>query len=87
MRNVKNLLLHELIGLDCTVMKAENKSQAGIAGKITDETMKTLVVGGKRVFKKGTVFRVTINGKKADIDGNYLIARPEDRIKKKVRKW
>jgi len=87
MRTAKNMLLHELIGLQCEVVKSQNKSQIGIKGKITDETMKTVVISGKRILKRETTFRITLNGKRIDIYGDYLIARPEDRIKKKVKRW
>lgn len=87
MRNAKNILLHELIGLQCEVIEAANKDQIGIKGKIIDETLKTINISDKRVFKTGSVFRVLLNGKRVDIDGNYLVARPEDRIKKKLKKW
>lgn len=87
MRNPSNILRHELIGLECRVLKSQNKGQEGINGKILDETLKTLVVGGKTVQKKGSVFRVRLQGKGVDIDGNYIVARPEDRIKKTIRRW
>lgn len=87
MRDAKNILRHELIGLECTVVSAENRSQAGISGTIEDETLKTLVVGGKKVFKKGSVFRVKLESQTVEIDGDQLLTRPEDRIKKKLRKW
>ncbi len=90
MRTAKNILRHELIGLECEVVHARNKSQVGIRGKVADETMKTLIIknsGKKRVQKKGTVFRLMLGGKKVDLDGNFIIARPEDRIKKQINKW
>ena len=87
MRNPGNILRHELIGLECRVIKSRNISQEGIEGRILDETMKTLLVGGKTVQKKGSVFRVKLQGKNVDIEGDYIAARPEDRIKKKITKW
>lgn len=87
MRNPSNIVRHELIGLYCKVVHAQNKSQIGVEGKIADETMKTVVIGGKSIPKKDTVFRVRLGAKQVDIDGNYIVARPEDRIKKKIRKW
>ena len=87
MRNAGNILRHELIGLRCKVVKSENAAQAGIEGKIVDETMKTVIIDGKRVQKKGSVFSVALGAKRVEIDGNYLLSRPEDRIKKKISKW
>ena len=87
MRNVENILRHELIGLQCEVVGSENKSSIGICGKIEDETLKTLEINGKRVFKKGSVFRISVANHRIDVSGDQLLTRPEDRIKKKAKKW
>ncbi len=91
MRTAKNILRHELIGLECEVVKAKNPYNVGIKGKIIDETMKMLVIKSgdkeKKVVKSNSVFRVNLEKQKIDIDGNYIVARPEDRIKKKFKKW
>jgi ribonuclease P protein subunit POP4 len=91
MRNPSNILRHEFIGLACEIVGSKNKSHVGISGKIVDETMKTIVIDvqGRRkvVEKKGATFRVMLGGKRVEIDGNYIVSRPEDRIKKKIQKW
>ena len=91
MRTVKNILRHELIGLSCEIIKTSNKSQIGIKGRIVDETLKVIEIktseGKKMVAKKNTIFRITIDDKKIDIEGNFIAYRPEDRIKKKFTKW
>ncbi len=91
MRLPKNILLHELIGLQCTVVKSRNIAQRGISGKIIDETQKTLLLstkkGPKRIMKNDVVVHVTVGDKLVEIDGKYLVSRPEDRIKKKFKKW
>lgn len=91
MKRIKNILQHELIGLNCTVTDSRNKDQIGITGKIIDETMKTISIktekGVKKIMKKGAEFRLEINDKKVVVDGSMLVSRPEDRIKKKIKKW
>ncbi|MCX6815705.1 MAG: ribonuclease P protein subunit [Candidatus Aenigmarchaeota archaeon] len=87
MRNIKNIVQHELIGLECEVVKAKNKNAIGISGRITDETLKTMVINNKRVFKKGTLFCLNLEGKKVYIEGDFLATRPEDRIKKRITRW
>ena len=87
MRSPSNIVKHELIGLFCEIVSASNKSQVGLKGKIVDETMKTIVIDDKRIPKQNTIFRVELGNKKVEIDGSYMIARPEDRIKKKFKKW
>lgn len=106
MRTMKNILRHELIGLNCKIQESKNSYSKNIEGKIVDETMKTIKIetkfGIKTIIKSGTTFRLDIEKnfetlsqhfrkpsvfQKIDVDGNFLIARPEDRIKKKIRKW
>lgn len=91
MRTAKNIIRHELIGLKCEIINSENISQKGISGKIVDETMKTIVIetgkSEKKIPKKGTMFRLEIGKQSVDINGDYLVARPEDRIKKKFTRW
>ena len=92
MRTPRNILRHELIGLECEVVDSPNRYQIGIKGKIVDETRNTIVLetpkGYKRIEKKDRVFRVKLDDNSiVDINGSGIIARPEDRIKKKFRKW
>lgn len=90
-RTPKNIAQHELIGLEVEVIAAQNPSQTGIKGKVVDETLKTLVIGTghgpKIVPKEGSVFRFDLKERVVDIDGSVLLARPEDRIKKRIEKW
>ncbi|MFH0832678.1 MAG: ribonuclease P protein component 1 [Candidatus Aenigmatarchaeota archaeon] len=90
MRNPKNILRHELIGLQCEIIDACNKSQIGLKGRIVDETLKTVMIKDEkklRIPKKGTVFRLILGKQRVDVNGNFIISRPEDRIKKKFKKW
>ena len=87
MRTAENIIRHELIGLECQVVSSANDDQRGLKGKITDETMKTIMIDGKAVEKKGSVFKLKLSKETVEVDGNFIIARPEDRIKKKIKKW
>jgi ribonuclease P protein subunit POP4 len=82
---------HEFIGLECEVVESTNKSQRGLKGKIVNETQKTIVLetkkGKKVIQKKGAVFRVKWKKYCIDIEGDFIFGRPEDRIKKKFKKW
>ena len=87
----KNIVQHELIGLYAKVVAASNPANVGIEGKIIDETYHTLLIetkkGRKRVFKKALVFKVSLPDKrKVEIDGDLLVSRPWDRIKKRFPK-
>ncbi len=91
MRTHKNILRHELVGLRCTIVHAAAQQQQWLSGTIVNETMKTVHLqtthGRKIVRKQGTIFRVVVGNKTVDITGDVIIARPEDRIKKKFKMW
>ncbi|HLD84078.1 MAG TPA: ribonuclease P protein subunit [archaeon] len=91
MRNARNIVRHELIGLECEIMRSPNASQIGLKGRIIDEGMRVMVLrtgsGDRKVEKKNAMFRLVVDRKKVDVDGNFIIARPEDRIKKKISRW
>lgn len=87
----RNVLQHELIGLEGEVISSTNRSQVGIKGEVIDETMNTVSIrsgkGIKKIQKRGSLFRLTLGKLKVEVDGNELLSRPEDRIKKRVRRW
>ena len=88
----RNILLHELIGLEASVIESKNKCQLGLTGRIIDETMKTILIetqaGRKRVFKREVKLLVKLpDGSLVLVDGKELVGRPEDRLKKKLRSW
>lgn len=81
----RNILRHELIGLDVLVSGAVNPCQRGISGRIIDETRNLLVImtpkGIKRVPKMHSTFRVMLHdGELVEIHGSVLALAPEKRI-------
>ena len=92
MITTKNLIKHEIIGLDVYVNESKNKTQIGVSGVIVDETKSLLKIEikktVKKIPKKGSEFIFTLpNKKKVKVEGNRIYAKPEDRIKLKVKKW
>lgn len=88
----RNLIRHELIGLNVEIIDSSNKFHVGIKGMVVNETKNLLIIETKkdlkRIQKKGTKFVFTIpNGRKFKVNGTRITARPEDRIKLKVKKW
>jgi ribonuclease P protein subunit POP4 len=92
-----NVFRHELIGLYLEVVDSSNKSLIGLCGKVVNETMKTFSIeisskvntkmDEKIVPKKDSIFHFKITDDDwVEIEGKYLVSRPEDRIKKKFRK-
>ena len=82
MKDVKDLMMGELIGKKVEVIKGV---PLGIKGTIIDETKHLFVIqteqGNKMVQKKQATFRIWEGGKAFDIDGRLLEERPEDRVK------
>jgi ribonuclease P protein subunit POP4 len=90
----QNLVRHELIGLKVRIPDSSDKEIAGMEGVVVDETRNTLVIetgrGEERTLIKGQCvfsFFLPETKKWVRVEGDVLVARPEDRIKKKLRKW
>lgn len=91
MKIAPTILQHELIGLNARVVKSSHPNYVGIAGRVIDETRNTLVIRhenkGKTVTKRVAIFHFTMpDGTVIEIDGKAIVGRPEDRIKKRIRR-
>ncbi|WP_455279578.1 ribonuclease P protein component 1 [[Eubacterium] cellulosolvens] len=87
-----NMTKNEFIGLDVRISKSHNKQLVGMRGRIIDETRNTLVLrrGSKiiRIPKNIVHFHMSLpSGNIIKVDGRSIVARPEDRIKMRVRRW
>ena len=81
----------EFIGLYAKIAKNSNTSLVKIRGKVIDETRNTFVILRKdkqKIIPKDTsVFHFTTqDGTIVEIDGKLLLGRPEDRVKKRIRR-
>ncbi len=90
--NARNILLHELIGLETKVINDSNPSNRGVSGIVIDETRKTLVLraNGKtaRIAKKNATFTFNLPEGGFEVEGAVLVGRPEDRVKRRFkRRW
>jgi ribonuclease P protein subunit POP4 len=85
------ILKNEFIGLNAKVVDSSNPNVVGIEGKVINETRNTFVIThgnkNKTIAKNTTVFHFTMsNGTTVEINGKTIVGRPEDRIKKKLRR-
>lgn len=80
----ENLLMHELIGLEATVMKSNNEQITGISGKVVDETKSMLflntVLGIKKIPKENIEWKFSFDKNECIVNGNLLRKRPQERL-------
>jgi len=89
---MKNVLKHELIGLGAKVTRSQNPFLIGIEGTIIDETKNTLIIlendEKKIIPKEVVVLRLNLaDGTLIEVEGKEIVGRPEDRLKKRIRRW
>ena len=86
-----SIVQDEFIGLVANVVKCSNSSVVGLMGQVVDETRNTFTLScnseRKVVIKDTAVFDFTLsNGTVVEIDGKVIMGRPEDRLKKRIRR-
>lgn len=91
MKITPDIIRSELIGTEAKVARSRHLDYVGIIGKVIDETRNTLVIlhesERKRIVKDSAVFRFNFSDRAAvEIDGKLLVGRPENRLKKRIRR-
>jgi ribonuclease P protein subunit POP4 len=86
----KNLLRHELIGLNAEVIASSHMGYEGIHGKIIDETKNMLKIYDgiveKQVPKESVILSILLpDGTSKTIKGRDLVRRPIERVKRRGR--
>ncbi|MEM1610046.1 MAG: ribonuclease P protein subunit [Sulfolobales archaeon] len=88
-----NLIYHEILGLPVRIVSSLDPGVEGLEGVVVNETMKTITIrssSGREVttFKIGTRYRFRIpeTGEEVEIDGDMLFGRPEDRVRRIVKR-
>lgn len=85
------IIQHEFIGTEAEVAKSKDPNYIGLSGKVIDETRNTFTMlhEGKRkkIVKDVAVFHFRLpDGTVVQIDGKLLVGRPEDRLKKHIKR-
>lgn len=88
---VNKFRIKEFIGLYVEIIDSTNENYIGLKGKVIDESyhMITILIGRnqKKIPKKPCIFNFKPNKKdEIKIAGIDIIGRPEDRIKKFLKK-
>ena len=91
MRVGPDIIREELIGLQAEVVASRHPGYVGIKGRVIDETRNMLVIeheGRRKMVPKAVcTFHFTFpDGTVVEIEGRLLIGRPEDRLKKRLRR-
>ena len=91
MKVTPDIVRYEFIRTEAAVAKSKHSGYIGIRGKVIDETKNTFTIlhEGKRktIMKEAAVFHFNFSdGTVVEIDGKLLVGRPEDRLKKCIRR-
>jgi len=86
-----NIVRCEFIGTEAKISKSSHGENIGLFGKVIDETRNTFIIlqHGKRktVPKDSSMFQFKFSDETVvEIDGKILLGRPEDRLKKTIRR-
>lgn len=85
--NPKEIVRYELIGLKVEVTESKNKSLIGIKGTIIDETKNMIIIELedktiKKIIKDQVTIKLKLKNHTVQVNGQLLVGRPEERIKK-----
>lgn len=91
MKVTPDIIRHEFIGTEGKIAKSQHACYVGIHGEVIDETKNTFTFmhegKAKSVIKNSAVFNFKFSdGTIVEINGKLLVGRPEDRLKKRVKR-
>ncbi|MBN1358333.1 ribonuclease P protein component 1 [Candidatus Bathyarchaeota archaeon] len=91
MKITPDIISHEFIGTEGKIAESPHAGYVGIRGEVIDETKNTFTLlhkgKAKSVLKNSVVFNFKFSdGTIVEIDGRLLVGRPEDRLKKTVKR-
>ncbi|MDH7564353.1 MAG: ribonuclease P protein component 1 [Candidatus Bathyarchaeota archaeon] len=86
-----DVVRYEFIGTEAKIARSSQSSYVGVCGKVVDETKNTFTLLDKEkrrvIIKDSAVFHFKFpDGTIVEIDGGLLVGRPEDRLKKTIRR-
>ncbi|MCW4011155.1 MAG: ribonuclease P protein subunit [Candidatus Bathyarchaeota archaeon] len=91
MKVTPDVIREEFIGTTGAVSESPHTGYLGINGKVLGETRNTFVIQqqgkNKSIVKDQAVFQFQFSdGTVVEIDGKLLVGKPEDRVKKTVKR-
>ena len=91
MKVTTDIIRDEFIGTEGRVAESRHADYVGLSGQVLDETKNTFTIiqagKAKNVIKEAAVFHFKFSdGTVIEIDGKLLVGRPEDRLKKNIKR-
>lgn len=91
MRITPDVIREEFIGTTAHVASSPHTGYIGVNGEVIGETRNTFTLNQagetKRIVKDQAVFQFQFSdGTIVEIDGKLLVGKPEDRLKKQVKR-
>jgi ribonuclease P protein subunit POP4 len=91
MKVTPDVINGEFIGTNCTVAESRHSGYVGIKGEVVDESKNTFTImqagKAKSIVKEAAVFQFGFSdGTVVEIEGKLLVGRPEDRLKKSIKR-
>ncbi len=91
MKVTPDIIRSEFIGTKGQVAQSPNMDYVGVSGIVVGETKNTFIFQGegkaRSLIKEAATFDFTFNdGTVVEIDGKLLVGRPEDRLKKNMKR-
>jgi ribonuclease P protein subunit POP4 len=91
MKVTPDIIRTEFVGTEGKIIKSPHTGYVGIRGEIIDETKNTFTIlhegKAKSIIKDSAIFNFKFSdGTIVEIDGKLLVGRPEDRLKKNIKR-
>ena len=91
MKVTPDIIREEFIGTNAQVASSPHAGYLGINGEVIGETRNTFTLNQagetKRIVKDQAVFQFQFSdGTVVEIDGKLLVGKPEDRLKKQLKR-
>jgi ribonuclease P protein subunit POP4 len=91
MRITPNIIQGPFIGTEATIASSLNRNCVGLSGRIIDETKRTFTILSAGRIKTSpkdiSIFHFNLSdGSVVEIDGRLLVGRPEERLKKSIKR-
>jgi ribonuclease P protein subunit POP4 len=91
MKITPDIIRYEFVGSEGKVAASSHAGYVGLKGLVSGETRNTFTFindgQAKSVIKENATFNFAFNdGTVVEIDGKLLVGRPEDRIKKNIKR-